>query len=177
MGKHTCGPISFAEIEESTFKQHTKITKEGALRWSDDKAEDVHSKLKKLVNKPLEEGENAMTREEMLLDVLGVKSGYFRGKGAGKKAPSKKTIEYVDVEDRVRKAVKEANDSMIDDIKQEIRDKVIDEVRENLKVKIQAQMEIELDSLFQDRMSAFFASMSQRGTNSSHVRISLTFQI
>ncbi|KAM7262128.1 hypothetical protein ACFE04_021205 [Oxalis oulophora] len=184
MGKHSCGPVSFAEVEESIrdaetgekappdevwFKQHTKITKEGALRWSDNKAEDVHSELKKIVNKPLEEGENSMTRDEMLLDVLGAKSRYFRGKGAGKKAPSKNAIGYVDVEDRVIKAIKEAKDFMIDDIKQEIRDEVIDEVRENLKVEIRAQMEIELDSLFQDRMAAFFASMSQRGTNTSQV--------
>ncbi|KAJ8423323.1 hypothetical protein Cgig2_023440 [Carnegiea gigantea] len=62
--------------------EHTH-TDDGVLVWVDDKrSKQVHSELHDLVQNKDKEGA-PQTQEEMLLQVLGPKSGYTRGKGSG----------------------------------------------------------------------------------------------
>ena len=60
----------------------------------------------------VDEGEQ-MTPDEVLLHVLGEKSGYFRGKGAGKKVPSKRGRQMEDVNEQVQRAIDRAKEDMM----------------------------------------------------------------
>ena len=50
----------------------------------------LQSKFKDLVSHQNDEGVTPLSNDEMLVEVLGKTPGYFRGKGAGVKAPSSK---------------------------------------------------------------------------------------
>lgn len=65
-----------------------------------------------------------MTNDEMLIEVLGRKSGCFRGKGAGVKAPgSKGTFKAVNVE-QIREQLR---DEMHSDIENIVKEKLEEE--------------------------------------------------
>uniref|UniRef100_A0A803N670 Uncharacterized protein n=1 Tax=Chenopodium quinoa TaxID=63459 RepID=A0A803N670_CHEQI len=68
--------------------QHTTINEGGILQWVDDnRSKEVHAQLHQLVQDKDKEPEGdqprPQTQEEMLIHVLGPKSGYTRGKGNG----------------------------------------------------------------------------------------------
>ena len=68
----------------------------------------MQEKLKELVSQPTPEGFTPMTGDEMLLSVLGERTGYFRGKGYGKKAPSKRArIQETKINTRINQVVEE----------------------------------------------------------------------
>ncbi|KAL2894696.1 Reticulocyte-binding protein 2-like protein a [Bienertia sinuspersici] len=91
--KTTTGNLSFAEVEEILTQEnkgvkppadviwlveHTTRNNEGVLQWADEsRSKEIHEQLKVVV---AIHG-NSMTQEEILLDVLKPRSGYFRGKG------------------------------------------------------------------------------------------------
>lgn len=55
----------------------------GKARWADGiRSKEVHDKLKDVVAKV----EDSMTQEEILIQVLGSRSGHFRGKGSAIRA-------------------------------------------------------------------------------------------
>ncbi|KAL2896518.1 Reticulocyte-binding protein 2-like protein a, partial [Bienertia sinuspersici] len=113
--KTTTGNLSFAEVEEilvimysmsklckfflDTRKQgvkppadviwlveHTTRNNEGVLQWADEsRSKEIHEQLKVAV---AIHGDS-MTQEEILLDVLKPRSGYFRGKGTALRGYSK----------------------------------------------------------------------------------------
>ncbi|KAJ6837673.1 hypothetical protein M6B38_120485 [Iris pallida] len=138
--------------------------------------------------------ESQLTHDEMLLQVLGQKFGYFRGKGAGIRPPTKRTRYLDNMHEEVQKAIESARESMIesvkadvmknlqeemranvsDELRAEIRKSVEDDIRNDLTMQIQGQF----NAMFQARMAAFFGSSSQsadisvpsntRATNSGH---------
>uniref|UniRef100_A0A803NDN4 DUF4216 domain-containing protein n=1 Tax=Chenopodium quinoa TaxID=63459 RepID=A0A803NDN4_CHEQI len=89
----TTGNLSFAEVEDILTQEnngvkppadviwlieHTKENDEGVLEWADEsRSKEIHEQLKVVV---AAHGESK-TQEEILLDVLKPRSGYFRGKG------------------------------------------------------------------------------------------------
>ncbi|XP_057252187.1 uncharacterized protein LOC104905114 [Beta vulgaris subsp. vulgaris] len=88
----TTGNLSFAEVEHILTQEnngvkpsadviwlieHTTEDEQGNLEWADDRSKEIHEQLKDVV---AAHGDS-MTQEEILLDVLKPRSGYFRGKG------------------------------------------------------------------------------------------------
>ena len=100
-----------------------------------------------------QEDEHQMTSDEMLLHVLGSKCGYFRGKGYGKIAPSKRKRDDEEVNARVQQVLAEARASMEKSIKAKVRK----EVEEDINSKMEAQFEV----MFQAHMASMLASLSQ----------------
>ncbi|KAL2925626.1 Glutamate--tRNA ligase 2 [Bienertia sinuspersici] len=99
--KTTTGNLSFAEVEDILTQEnqgvkppadviwlveHTTRNNEGVLQWADEsRSKEIHEQLKVAV---ATHGES-MTQEEILLDVLKPRSGYFRGKGTALRGYSK----------------------------------------------------------------------------------------
>lgn len=92
--------------DELCLHQHTKKNSNGEKTWCDPISEGTYHKLKDLVGRQADGVIGAMTNDEMLIEVLGKKSGYFRGKGAGVKTPrSKGTFAAVNV-DKIREEIR-----------------------------------------------------------------------
>lgn len=191
--KHTCTTRSFAEVEESMrdpntgekpppdeiwLKQHTKKDKEGEFQWSDPISKEVHDKLHNLViQQEKVDPESQLTHDEMLLQVLGQKSSYFWGKGAGKRPPTKRTRYLDNMQEEVQRAVELARESMIESVKadvmknlqEQMRANVSDELRaeirktveDELKNDLTTQIQSQFNAMFQARMAAFLGSSSQ----------------
>ncbi|KAL2896299.1 Reticulocyte-binding protein 2-like protein a [Bienertia sinuspersici] len=99
--KTTTGNLSFAEVEDILTQEnqgvkppadviwlveHTTRNNEGVLQWADEsRSKEIHEQLKVAV---ATHGDS-MTQEEILLDVLKPRSGYFRGKGTALRGYSK----------------------------------------------------------------------------------------
>ncbi|KAL2902659.1 Transport and Golgi organization protein 1 [Bienertia sinuspersici] len=99
--KTTTGNFSFVEVEEilviikpglkppvdvTWLAEHTTRNNEGVLQWADEsRSKELHEQLKVVV---AIHGDS-MTQEEILLDVLKQRSGYFRGKGTALRGYSK----------------------------------------------------------------------------------------
>ncbi|KAL2905308.1 ATP synthase subunit b [Bienertia sinuspersici] len=99
--KTTTGNLSFAEVEEILTQEnkgvkppadviwlveHTTQNTEGVLQWADEsRSKEIHEQLKIAV---AIHGDS-MTQEEILLDVLKPRSGYFHGKGTTLRGYSK----------------------------------------------------------------------------------------
>lgn len=152
--KHTCGTRSYAEVEEMTrdpitgeksppnevwLKQHTKMTDVGEVLWSDPKSKEIHGQLHQFVIEQtnVDEGEQ-MTRDEILLHVLGEKSGYFRGKGVGKKVPTKRGRQMEDVNEQVQRAIDRAKKDMMCQFTESMLEKVREEVRSEVRAEVRA---------------------------------------
>ncbi|XP_073107436.1 uncharacterized protein [Elaeis guineensis] len=178
--KHTCGTRSYAEVEESTrdpetgekalpdqvwLIQHTKKNKEGELVWSDPKSKEIHEQLEEVVQQT-QENESQMTRDDILLQVLGQKSGYFRGKGAGKKAPSKRVRYNENVQEEVQRAVEQAKESLVDSIREDVRAQLQDEVRAEIQAQMEEQVNEKVNAMIQARFAAFFETFSQSRASS-----------
>lgn len=119
--KHSCGTRSFAEVEEATRNplsgekdtpdkvwkiQHTCKNANRERVWLDPQSQPIHGQLQQLVaEQQSEEVEHPMTRDEILSSVLGVRSGYVRGKGYGKKPPRKTQMQQADIEVSVSSAM------------------------------------------------------------------------
>lgn len=72
----------------------------------------MQEQLKELASQPTPEGSTPMTGDEMLLSVLGERTGYFRGKGYGKKPPSKRRMDHEDAINARIQAVEENTRSL-----------------------------------------------------------------
>ncbi|KAL2923804.1 NAD-dependent protein deacetylase SIR2rp1 [Bienertia sinuspersici] len=99
--KTTIGNLSFAEVEEILTQEnqgvkppadviwlveHTTRNNEGVLQWTNEsRSKEIHEQLKVAV---AIHGDS-MTQEEILLDVLKPRFGYFRGKGTALRGYSK----------------------------------------------------------------------------------------
>ncbi|KAL2906684.1 Reticulocyte-binding protein 2-like protein a [Bienertia sinuspersici] len=103
--KTTTGNLSFAEVEDILTQEnqgvkppadviwlveHTTRNNEGVLHWADEsRSKEIHEQLKVAV---ATHGDS-MTQEEILLDVLKPRSGYFRGKGTALRGYSKGSMQ------------------------------------------------------------------------------------
>ncbi|XP_021750931.1 uncharacterized protein LOC110716606 isoform X2 [Chenopodium quinoa] len=112
--KHTTGNNSFAEAEHVLtcenngvkpsadviwLFEHTTKNKEGQLQWADDsRSKEIYDQLKVVV---ATHGES-MTQEEILLDVLKPRSGYFRGKGTALRGYSKGTRKHLEQQKKIQ---------------------------------------------------------------------------
>ncbi|XP_038698633.1 uncharacterized protein LOC119996164 [Tripterygium wilfordii] len=183
--KHTCGTRSFTEVEESMrdpisgkkpppdeiwLKQHTKKSKEGELQWSDPISKEVHEKLHDLVVQQEETPpESQLTNDEMLLQVLGQKSGYFRGKGAGTRPPTKRTRYLENMQEEVQRAVDSARESMIESLRADVSNELKAEIRKTVEMELKndltEQIQRQFNAMFQARMAAFLGSSSQSDTS------------
>ncbi|KAF5733140.1 hypothetical protein HS088_TW17G00677 [Tripterygium wilfordii] len=183
--KHTCGTRSFAEVEESMrdpisgkrpppdaiwLRQHMKKSKEGELQWSDPISKEVHEKLHDLVVQQEETPpESQLTNDEMLLQVLGQKSGYFRGKGAGTRPPTKRTRYLENMQEEVQRAVDSARESMIESLRADVSNELKAEIRKTVEMELKndltEQIQSQFNAMFQARMAAFFGSSSQSDTS------------
>ncbi|KAF5744017.1 hypothetical protein HS088_TW08G00605 [Tripterygium wilfordii] len=183
--KYTCGTRSFAEVEESMrdpisgkrpppdeiwLRQHTKKSKEGELQWSDPISKEVHEKLHDLVVQQEETPpESQLTNDEMLLQVLGQKSGYFRGKGAGTRPPTKRTRYLENMQEEVQRAVDSARESMIESLRADVSNELKAEIRKTVEMELKndltEQIQSQFNAMFQARMAAFFGSSSQSDTS------------
>ncbi|KAL2900749.1 Synergin gamma [Bienertia sinuspersici] len=90
---HTTGNLAFAEVEDILTKEnnnvkpsvnvvwlieHTCNYKKGELEWANaTRSKTIHDKLKNVV---AEDGDT-MTQEEILIQLIELRSGYIRGKG------------------------------------------------------------------------------------------------
>ncbi|XP_048497437.2 uncharacterized protein LOC104886439 isoform X2 [Beta vulgaris subsp. vulgaris] len=111
--KHTTGNLSFPEVEHILTErngnvlpepdvvwlaEHTNVDGDGVLKWvKDGRSEEIHAQLHQLVKDKDKEPEGdqsrPQTQEEMLLHVLGPKSGYTRGKGTGYRTSAKARLQ------------------------------------------------------------------------------------
>ncbi|XP_057522640.1 uncharacterized protein LOC130802649 [Amaranthus tricolor] len=124
---HTTGNLSFPESEDVLTKendnvkltadkvwliQHTRKNDQGKLEWLDTRSKEIHVKLKDVVAS----AGDSMTQDEILLRVLGQKSGHVRGKGTGIRAYSK---EKAQIEQR---KIVEQQQEKIQEQQQQIKD-------------------------------------------------------
>ncbi|KAM3238742.1 hypothetical protein P3L10_013775 [Capsicum annuum] len=92
--KHSCGTRSFAEVEESMRNPLTREKEMPDKIWEiQHTRKNVNGEREQLqqlvIEQQSEEIDNSMASDEILSLVLGVRSGYFRGKGYGKKPPKR----------------------------------------------------------------------------------------
>ncbi|KAL2937879.1 RIMS-binding protein 3C, partial [Bienertia sinuspersici] len=133
--KTTIGNLSFAEVEEILTQEnqgvkppadviwlveHTTRNNEGVLQWVDEsrsKSKEIHEQLKVVV---AIHGDS-MTQEEILLDVLKPRSGYFRGKGTAlreqrikelQETQEKTTTQLQEAEERTSKQLEQQREDM-----------------------------------------------------------------
>ncbi|KAL2935339.1 Pheromone-regulated membrane protein 10, partial [Bienertia sinuspersici] len=137
--KHTTGNLSFPEVEHILTEtndnvlpdpdvvwlaEHTTLDGEGVLKWAQ-----LHQLVKDKDKEPEGNESRPQTQEEMLLHVLGPKSGYTRGKGNGYKGSAKARLQeeqqkiIQNQQDQISNLqnLLEANRKAIDDYKEEQR--------------------------------------------------------
>ena len=110
-----------------------------------------------MVTQQTQEGNTEINGDEILLRVLGNRSGYFRGKGYGKKAPSKKGSDQEEVNIRVHQALQQSRQSFEESIREKLRDEVTEQIESRLNDKVEAMV--------QARLSSLMASLSQSNAN------------
>ncbi|OIT36597.1 hypothetical protein A4A49_06472 [Nicotiana attenuata] len=160
--KHSCGSKSFAEVEESTRNpvngqkappdrvwelQHTRKNDKEELVWSDPQSQQIHGQLQEIVEQQQFE-ENPMNADEILVTVLGERTGYVRGKGYGKRPAKKSRVQQVELEASMSSAM----ESMRQDMQAET-DRKLQEEREQaveLQRKLEEQMAAELSRKLED---------------------------
>ncbi|XP_065877371.1 uncharacterized protein [Euphorbia lathyris] len=79
--------------------EHTRTNGQGILEWvNDNRSKKIHEQLHQLVEDKDKEPEgdetHPQTQEEMLLHVLGPRSGYTRGKGSGYGGSAKAQLQH-----------------------------------------------------------------------------------
>ncbi|XP_050212095.2 uncharacterized protein LOC126662225 [Mercurialis annua] len=159
--KHTTGNVSFAETEERMvdpitnekpslpiiwLRQHTRKTQEGGIEWADEYSKKIGEQLEQLVDQNSIEGEIPMTNEELYDQVMGVRSGYRRGFGYGKKGFRKNACQNEKQQQRIlelEQQLQELQDQFDNEHEQQkqrekefetkIRDQVLKEMQDILK--------------------------------------------
>ncbi|KAM3340304.1 hypothetical protein P3S68_030174 [Capsicum galapagoense] len=127
--------------------QHTRKNVNGELVWLDPQSEQIHGQLQHLVVKQhLEEIDNPMTSDEILSSVLGVRSGYFREKGYGKKPPKKIQMQQANIEASVSSTVESMHQEMQLDM--EIK---LQEEREQMAADLKRQMDQDLQKKLEEK--------------------------
>ncbi|XWS68997.1 hypothetical protein CRYUN_Cryun04dG0141800 [Craigia yunnanensis] len=71
--------------------EHGFTTKEGEKKWHDSKSEEVYEKIKRIEERDESEGQEVLSLEVILNEILGAKSSHVRGRGSGHKATRKGT--------------------------------------------------------------------------------------
>jgi len=97
------------------------------------------------------EGE-MMNRTEMLIDALGEKSGYVRGRGFGVKPPRKRTISQVDLEHAIETERAKIQEELTQKFQVQLDERLADE-----RAKMQEEMTQKLDEEIDRRISAQLA--------------------
>ena len=118
------------------------------------------------MSQPTLEGSTPMTGDEMLLSVLGERTGYFRGKGYGKKAPSKRArIQEAEINARINQAVEER----VEQVVEERVEQRIEQVR--------VEFNNNIDSIIESRFASILGTLSQSNINNSQVLINKMFNL
>ena len=110
------------------------------------------------MSQPTLEGSTPLTGDEMLLSVLGERTGYFRGKGYGKKAPSKRArIQEVEINARINQAMEERVEQRIEQVRVEFNNNI--------------------ESIIESRLTSILGTLSQSNINNTQVLINKMFNI
>ncbi|KAL2894885.1 Calcineurin-binding protein 1, partial [Bienertia sinuspersici] len=122
------------DLDVVWLAEHTTLDGEGVLKWvNDGRSEDIHAQLHQLVKdkdkEPKGNESRPRTQEEMLLHVLGPKSGYTRGKVNGYRGSAKARLQeeqqkiIQNQQDQISNLqnLLEANRKAIDDYKEKQR--------------------------------------------------------
>ncbi|KAM3382941.1 hypothetical protein P3S68_008516 [Capsicum galapagoense] len=81
--------------------------------WLDPQSKEIYGQLHQLIiEQQSEEIENPMTSDMILSSVLGVRSGYVRGKGHGKKPLKKSQMQQRNIESSLSSAVESMRQEM-----------------------------------------------------------------
>ncbi|KAM3269293.1 hypothetical protein P3S67_030175 [Capsicum chacoense] len=174
--KHSCGTKSFAEVEESMRDPLTGEKETPDKIWEIQHAcKNVNGERGQLhqlvVEQQSEEIENPMTSDEILSLVLGVRSGYVRVKGHGKKPPKKSQMKQANIEPSVSSAVESMCQEMQLDMErrlQEEREQMAADLKREMDQDLQKKLEEErehmkgeVEKIFQEKMVALMAEMQQ----------------
>ncbi|PHT71243.1 hypothetical protein T459_26347 [Capsicum annuum] len=126
--------------------QHTRKNINGERVWLDPQSEQIHGQLQQLVvEQQSEEINNPMTSDEILSSVLGVRLGYFGGKGYGKKPPKKSQTQQANIEASVSSTVESMRQEMQLDIERKLQ-----EEREQMAADLKRQMDQDLQKKLEE---------------------------
>ncbi|PHU05138.1 hypothetical protein BC332_25960 [Capsicum chinense] len=124
-----------------------------------------------VVKQHSEEIDNPMTSHEILSLVLGVRSGYFREKGYGKKPPKKSQTQQANIEASVSSTIESMRQEMQLDMErklQEEREQMAADLKRQMDQDLQKKLEEErehmkgeVEKIFQEKMVALMVLMQQ----------------
>ncbi|KAJ7972166.1 phosphatidylinositol N-acetylglucosaminyltransferase subunit GPI1 [Quillaja saponaria] len=126
---------------------------------------EIHEELQEVVTQQAQDEESdQITRDEILLKLIGNNSGYFYGKCAEKTVTSKRSRQG-NIEKEVQRFVdlrlEQTKEALYENIKEDIKVKVRAEVQaevHDVKAEVKAQFQAEFDVMFKACMSSLFGS-------------------